>query len=472
MPLSTSLLFFWCIFCLTSCSGEQSSVSTVHKEAQPNIVIILADDMNWNDIGVYGNPDVQTPNIDKLAKQGMRFNNAFSGTAMCSPARQQFLTGLYPVHSGAFSNHAGVKFGTKSMASYFRELGYRAALNGKTHFGPPESFPFNHLDFNKYPDMKEPRKLKFDETRSFILAESTEPFILVFGSHNPHWNWSGGNRESFDPETIRVPEQYVDTPETRDAMVRYYAEISVLDDEVGIISNLLEEAGIEDNTLVLFATEHGAMFPYAKWTLYDLGIRAGFIARWPGKIRPGSYSDAMIHYVDVLPTLLDIINGSPDETDGTSFLEVLTENKSDHRDHVFGLHTTRPIRHSKADYAIRSVRSKQHKLILNLNHENVFSNNITEVNRGGFFESWGLLDDKNAQKKYLRYRHRPAVELYDLTSDPAEQYNLAGNKSYAQIEKDLKRLLRDWMKEQNDPGAELERMAAAGANKVEMAPLE
>ena len=103
---------------------------------KPNIIIVLADDMSWHDAGCYGNTDIQTPHIDKLAKQGMRFTHAFTATAMCAPTRQQLYTGVFPVRNGAYPNHSGVYPGTKSLPHHLQALGYRVALLGKTHFKP------------------------------------------------------------------------------------------------------------------------------------------------------------------------------------------------------------------------------------------------------------------------------------------------------------------------------------------------
>jgi len=437
---------------------------------RPNIVIILADDMTGSDIGAYGNKDVHTPHLDRLAKEGMRFTNAFTGTAMCSPSRQQLLTGLYPARSGATANASTVIDGTKSMASFFKEAGYRVALNGKTHFGPAPSFPFQFLDVKEQWKRYPPRELDFTETGEFLRSDSSDPFLLIVSSENPHWPWTGGNQSAFDPDKIRVPDYLVDTAETRSALAKYYSEITLLDDEAGHVLSMLEETGHHEDTIVIFTSEHGAMFPHAKWTLYDPGIRTALLVKWPGRVEEGIVSSAMVHYVDILPTLLDVIGQDYSAIDGRSFLAVLNEGQSHHRKFVFGIHTTNGIKHAVDNYPIRSIRSNRYKLILNLNSTSAFRNNVVVENRGGYYDSWKLIDSPTAKRKYNHYQIRPAVELYDIVEDPAEQDNLAGIESVDAIQKDLTQRLRQWMSSQNDSGIELERLADRSFHKARLVP--
>jgi len=179
---------------------------------------MLPDDLSWHDIGCYGNSDVKTPNIDKLASQGMRFTRAFTTTAMCAPTRQQLYTGIYPVRSGAFPNHSKVKPGTKSMVHYFKDLGYRVGISGKTHFGPTASFPFEKVGGGS------PTFKKIEE---FIKRDRQQPFCLVVTSHHPHAPWKGS--EKYDPEKLKLYPYVVDTPETRKALANYYSEVTVFD---------------------------------------------------------------------------------------------------------------------------------------------------------------------------------------------------------------------------------------------------
>lgn len=420
---------------------------------RPNIVIVLADDQDGNDVGANGSSNVRTPNIDLLASEGMRFRRAFTATPMCSATRQQLYTGLYPVRSGAYPNHSVVADGTSSIATYFSKLGYRVGLNGKTHFGPAESFPFEFLD--EKPFNRQWPALDFAETEAFIFKDNSQPFLLVVASMNPHFPWTMGDQSSYDPAKLTVPNHLVDTPETRQALANYYAEVGALDDEVGKIMHLVEQAGQTDNTVFIFTSEHGPMFMQGKWTLYDSGIKTAMIIRWPERIEAGSVTDAMVHYVDVVPTLLDIVGADAEDLDGSSFMKVLTGETNRHKDYIFGIQTTRGITNWREDYPIRSVRTEQYKLILNLNSTGVFGNNVTALNLGDYYESWkakGNLGDAEAARKYRAYQVRPPVELYDVIADPSEQNNLAGQDEYVSSQARLTEQLQNWMQSQGDTG--------------------
>ncbi len=451
------------LMALTACkhSAEFLDDSDPVFKRLPNIVIVIADDQNGMDAGAYGNRDVKTPNIDLLADQGMRFDRAFTGTAMCAATRQQLYTGLYPVRSGAYPNHSLVKEGTRSIATYLKELGYRVALNGKRHFGPAESFPFEYL--GREGSQKSP-SLVFDDTEEFISRNGDQPYFLVIASRHPHFPWESGDQAAYDPDELTVPTQLVDTPETRQALANYYAEIGALDDEVGEVMDMVERSGTAENTVFIYTSEQGSMFMQGKWTLYDSGIKTGFIVRWPEKVEAGSKTDAMIHYVDVVPTLLDIAGMNVPDLDGESFLNVLRGKTDHHKDYIFGVHTTRGINYWRDDYPIRSVRTEQYKLILNLNHEGAFSNGVVATNWGDYYESWNESGDAEAREKYQAYQKRPPVELYDVEKDPNERINLAGRADYEEIQKDLTLKLTEWMDSQGDTGIEIEREAGKRMN--------
>ena len=276
-----------------------ASLGQAEAAKQPNILIVIADDLNKDSVGVYGNKDVKTPNIDRLAGQGMRFNLAYTSTAMCAPTRQQMYTGLYPVRSGAYPNHSKVKPGTKSLVHYLKALGYRVGLSGKRHFGPPSSFPFELVS----------RKVDAKAIREFVARDKKQPFCLLVTSNSPHVPWSAGDASQYDPAKLTIPPYWVDTPEMRESLTRYYAEITDLDREVGECMKILHDTKQANNTAMIFTTEQGAQYPGCKWTCYENGLNVGFIVRWPGRVKAGSVSDAMIHYVDVAPTLVQMAGG-------------------------------------------------------------------------------------------------------------------------------------------------------------------
>ncbi len=453
------------------CAGVRAAPPDGRTEPprRPNVVLVLADDQTWRDSGAYGNPDVATPNIDRLAEEGMRFTHAFTATAMCAPSRQQLYTGLYPVRSGAYPQNSRVRDGTRSLAHYFRALGYRVGISGKRHYAPEAAFPFESLNVDG--DRERP---SFERIREFVRRDAREPYLLVVASRQPHTPWNEGERE-YAPGDLEVPGDLVDTPETRAALAAYYREVSDFDAELGRVMAIVEEAGDRGDTLFIYTSEQGAMFPNAKWTLYDAGVRTALVVRWPGVVAPGSVSDALVAYVDVVPTLVEAADGDAPAVDGRSFLPVLTGARDSHREFVFGVQTSAGICNG-GPYPIRSVRTRSLKLIVNGNWQVPFSNNIVVRNAGGYYASWrarGEAGDADALARYLRYRERPELELYDLAVDPLELENVAGDPRYAADLARLREALAGWQAEQGDAdmlateSRALEHLVSAGRAKLE-----
>ncbi|MEM7147783.1 MAG: sulfatase [Verrucomicrobiota bacterium] len=427
--------------------------SEAFAEDKPNFIFINADDLTYRDLSVYGG-QAHTPNFERMAREGMKFTRCFQAAPMCSPTRHNIYTGLYPVKSGAYPNHTFAKEGTKSVVHYLGDMGYRVALSGKTHISPQEVFPFEYTVAEKNPDM---------EAIDQLMAESKEsgtPFCLFACSNEPHTPWNKGDSTRYPPEEVELPSYYVDTPETREGFSRYLAEITYYDGQVGEILDLLDKHGLAENTLVLLTSEQGNSLPFAKWTLYDSGLQTALLGRWPGKIAPGTTTDAMVEYVDVVPTLVEAAGGEPDvNLDGESFLPVLLGEKDDHKEYVYGIMTTRGIINGSETFGIRSVRSGQYKLIVNLTPEIEFTNACTKSDE---FQSWvakAEAGDKDAAEKVKRYSWRPAVELYDVQKDPLERENLAKNPEYAGEVKKLRAKLDAWMASQGDEGQATEAAA-------------
>ena len=430
-----------------------ASLGQTEAARQPNILIVIADDLNKDSVGVYGNKDVKTPNIDRLASQGMRFNMAYTSTAMCAPTRQQMYTGLYPVRSGAYPNHSKVKPGTKSLVHYLKALGYRVGLSGKRHFGPPSSFPFEQVS----------RKVNSAAIREFVARDKKQPFCLLVTSNSPHVPWSAGDASQYDPAKLTIPPYWIDSPEMRESLTRYYAEITDLDREVGECMKILHETKQATNTAMIFTTEQGAQYPGCKWTCYENGLNVGFIVRWPGQVKPGSVSDAMIHYVDVAPTLVEMAGGEAIKgLDGRTFLGVLRGKTKRHNSVTYGVHTQmNAIGSPPTGYAVRSIRAGKWKYIMNLNHKVTFKNALTQNDKENYWASWvrTAKTDPKAARLVKRYLNRPAEELYDLSKDPHELNNLAGREKQAKVKARLKQQLQDWMTSQGDLGQATE-MAA------------
>ncbi|AQQ09510.1 Choline-sulfatase [Sedimentisphaera cyanobacteriorum] len=418
---------------------------------KPNFLFIMADDCTYRDIGCYGG-QAHTPNIDKLVPEGMKFTNCFQAAPMCSPTRHNIYTGLYPVKSGAYPNHAFAKEGTKSIVHYLKPLGYRVALSGKTHIAPDEVFPFEYSG-SKNPDMGAVESL-FSECK-----DTQTPFCLFACSNEPHTPWNKGNPSAYDADEVELRPYIPDTPVVRESMTKYLAEITYFDNQVGQLLNLLDEYGLSDNTMVMVVSEQGNALPFAKWTCYEDGLGSIMIVRWPGKVEAGSISEAIVEYVDVTPTFIEAAGGNPPEVlDGKSMLGLLTGKTKEHKDYTFGIHTSTGILKNKQPYPIRSVRDENYRLIWNLMPNNEFQN-VTTENPSSEFQS--MLDlaaagDEHAQKYTHKYQHRPEFELYNIKEDPANINNLADEPGYEEVFKRLKTKLDEWMQDQGDRGIQTE----------------
>jgi uncharacterized sulfatase len=435
-------------------------VSARAADSRPNFLLIVADDSCWRDFGFAGNAEVHTPNLDRLAGEGMLLTTMFTPATTCSPSRHALYTGLYCVRAGAYPNHTRVYDGARSMFTYLRDAGYRVALQNKTHVGPPASFPYEHI---RGAD-------NFHPTRQFITRDADQPWLLVYASNDPHGPWNRGPRDEYDAEALTIPPYLHDNTTTRELLAKYYAEITKLDEQVGTLMRLLDETGQADDTLVMFVSEQGSSFPYGgKWSVYDNGIRVSTIVRWPGHVEAGSTSDALVQYVDVPPTFLEaagvdpgaVDTGCPDANgdrgfDGRSFLAVLRGGTDRFRDYVFSQHTTVGINGYQEPYPMRAVRDQRYKLIRNLAPENTYF--IGGIHKGQPLASWqaDAASDPELAARVDWLFHRPAVEFYNLEADPYELHNLADDPKYAEIITRLGGQLDAWMAQQGDEGMETE----------------
>ncbi|MCB1209445.1 MAG: sulfatase [Verrucomicrobiales bacterium] len=440
--------------------------------ATPNFLLIIADDLCWRDLGYEGSPDVKTPNLDKLRTESMHLRGMFNPATSCSPTRHSLYTGLYPIRSGAFPNHTRVYDGAKSLFTYLKEAGYRTALQNKEHIGPKPSFPYEHIEGAD----------DLTVTKAFVTRDAAQPWFMVFASNDPHGPWTRGPK--YDPAKISVPEYLHDNAVTRDLLAAYFGEISKLDEQVGALMKMLEDTQQVENTVVLFVSEQGSSFPYGgKWSVYDNGIHASAILRWPGKVKPGSSSDALMQYVDVPPTFLaaagidptKIDVGCPDAKggigfDGLSFLPVLLGEADHLRDYIFAQHTTVGTNGAIGPYPMRAVRDTRYKLVRNLAPELTYT--IGGIHKGEPIDSWKAdadTDYKLADRVKWLF-NRPGEELYDLQTDPLEMHNLAADPAFAEHKAMLQTQLDAWIAQQGDKGIETEKLAPTRQGKSDVEP--
>lgn len=431
-------------------------------QTKPNIILIMGDDLSAWDLEPYGSRQVRTPNLSRLAKEGICFDNMFNMVPVCSPTRQSLLTGLGPVRNGAYPNHTMIYDGIKTLPVYMQELGYNTALLGKRHYAPESAYPFEFLGGREHDDGNNGPEIDLSKAEGYIKKSAGKPFFFMFTSNQSHSPWNRGNKNAYHPEKIKLGPNMLDTKLTRKQMASYFAEISYLDSLVGVMLDIVERSGQKENTIIIFTTEQGNSFPFSKWTLYDQGLRSGFIVRWPGKIKPGSRNPALMQYSDVTPTLIDIAGGNPEKIntgsrdangntgfDGKSFKKVLTGESLQVHDYVFAEHTTRGIIQGSVAYASRSARNSNYLYIRNLNYKEKFSNVVTN---SPLFEEWMEKDPTRASF----YISRPEEELYDVIADPYNLKNLAAMENYASIKAGISAKLDGFMKQQGDKGHQTE----------------
>lgn len=426
---------------------------------QVNIILFISDDLAKEDIGPYGNMVVRTPHIDRLAQESLLFTRAFASSPTCGPSRSTMFTGLMPFRHGAHGNHSGIKEGTKSLVHYLQPLGYRVAIAGKYHVGPEELFPFERVANTNVPEpgFEEKPGLHYDLNMDPVdkwlsKQQKDEPFMLVVADHSPHVVWP--EDAAYDPEEVDIPSKHIDTQDTRKSRARYYTDITKMDSNVGKLLKSLEQHGMEENTIVIFTSDQGPQWAFGKWSLYDYGIQAPMLVRWPGKVASGTSTGALVSQADLLPTFVEIAGGTaPDQIDGQSFLAVLQGEKDTHREVVFASHTgDRRMNRSPA----RMLRTKRYKYILNLAPEILYTTHMDKSKNhdGGreYWDSWRekSFTDEHAAAVLWRYHNHPKEELYDVEADPQEMRNLAADPDYAEMLVGFRAQMDSWREQQGD----------------------
>lgn len=426
---------------------------------RPHIVLFLSDDHSYLDTTIAGARDLRTPNLERIAKDGMTLTRAFVASPACAPSRAALLTGLMPNRNGSMFNHQPPRKDVKKWPAYFQELGYEVVAFGKVaHYTQVRDYGFNLTANDTYHD-----DTCVDAALEYLKQrDDPRPLCFCVGTNWPHVPWPQ-NAEGFDSATLHVPPNHVDTPETREWRARYYAAVERYDADMGKVYDAAY-AKLGQETLFLHASDHGAQWPFGKWNLYDDGSHVACVATFPGVIAPGSRSNALVSLVDLLPTALELAGGdAPQGIDGRSFADVLCGKSDQHRDLLFTTHSS-DGRMNK--YPIRAVRSSRWKYIRNLDPNAEHSTHIDKgkaVDGNGYWPSWerAAKDVPHAARVVERYRHRPAEEFYDVDADPHEQANLIEEPQHAAEIARLRTALDGWMKAQGDRGLATERDLAA-----------
>ena len=433
-----------------------------------NFVFIFADDINRDSLGVYGNPDCKTPNIDQLAKEGVRFDQAYCATAMCGPFRHELYSGRSPWRTGTMANHTRAWGDTIGIGHYLRPLGYIVSMTGKGHSKEP--YAFDNIPKKGQNEIAREGDQRYTiATRMLIqhAKEEAKPFCLFIASHDGHAPHNAGDPTAYDADRLTIPPYYIDTAKMREVLVNYYAEVTNFDALVGQVRGVLEENGLADNTVIMVSTEQGSQFPFAKWTCYVNGQGTALIVHWPGVTEPGSVNNELVAIADVVPTLVDMAGGTLEAgtIDGKSFAPMLRGEKHVNHAYHFGAFSNLSIAQNRdRQFPIRSIRDQRYTLLYNANHERMTGNfSIMSAlalihgeehreDKANPAYSWVRkhIDDPLAHPLIKKLHHRPEYEFYDREVDPNEITNLYGDPAYAEVQARLKKDLHAFLATQND----------------------
>ena len=404
---------------------------------RPNIVLIHGHDMGRY-LGSYGYP-VHTPHLDRLMHEGVRFDNYFCPAPQCSPSRASMITGLYPNNSGMMGlAHLDwhLNDAHDALPHQLKAQGYQTLLVGEQHEASDgEILGYETCVGTKWPQLARIVAPAFAEQLSNLKHD--RPFFASIGFFEAHRPFDHPGYQDDPPDDIPVLPYLPDTEEVRQDLGRLHGRVRAVDEGVGIILDALSAAGQEQNTLVIFTTDHGLAFPRAKGTLYDSGLEVAFIVRWPDVVKPGEARQELLCNIDLVPTLLDILNIEPrKELDGESFLPLLHGQEQAVRDH-FVCQMTWHDRY----IPMRGIRTTEWKYIRHFNNEpNLYlPADVEESISGQVFRSHEQGD------------HRPAEELYDLKADPHELNNLALDDALEDTKKALWQRVEAWMLKTHDP---------------------
>ncbi len=453
--LSTVIMF---MVLISSC--------TTKTDTPPNILLIVSED-NGPDLGCYGVSDVHTPHLDELASQGIMFRNAFVTYSVCSPSRGTIFTGLYPHQNGQIglaTHNYSMYDDIVTLPVYLKEAGYRTGCIGKIHVNPESAVPW---DFRPGGRLNGSNFAKKDlpqyavEAGKFINA-SDSLFFLMVNYPDAHYPLQP-TVEGLPTTTVAgedlnqaLPFVGANSERLRLFTANYYNCMNRLDESVGMLLDVLEKSGKEENTLVIYLGDHGAQFSRGKCSNYEAALKVPFMMKWPGTISENRETDLLISTIDLLPTLLSVAGADiPDHLPGRS-LEAFYPSRApkEWRSLIFADGAGSA---AKFCFPRRSVRNERYKLIQNLlqdrdnPHFISYANHINVHFSGGTEFSEIEAAPENIQKAYAIWRNPPEFELYDLDVDPNEFINLSNNPDYSEILEELKSSLSNWQKSTNDP---------------------
>lgn len=450
------------------------AIKVMAKESSVrNICFILAEDMGMQ-IPAYSDHTVPTPALDRLAAEGVVMTHAYVTQATCSPSRASLFTGLYPHQNGhlGLANPFGYRLHqeTPTFPSILREAGYATALNYKIHVDPKKSIGFDRQIWQK-----EYKEWEFDDRDTRYMERVMDTFFSeVIEPGQPFYiqPQTGETHRPFIKKDKKVDAKVLDYPGSPYRIVtaedvdllpyfgpdmpeetwlmkdlaEYYNAIQRFDRAVGLVLEDLEERGLLESTLVIVTADHGPTYGRGKLNLYEFGMHVPMIVRWPGVTEPGTRSDALVSFIDMMPTFLDVAGQPiPEYLPGRS-LRDLFEGKP-WRTHLYGEYTTHT---SIRDYwPSRMVRDGRYKLIWNMLGGQA-PGGITPEGCPDITVSLQAPEQSVTDAVYRRFRYPPVYELYDLEKDPYELRNLAQLPEYERVVTGLKKHLDHWMRDTSD----------------------
>lgn len=432
-----------------------------------NIVFIHMEDMGC-EIPAYGDHTQETPALTRLAKEGMVFERVQVTAPSCAPSRGSLFTGLYPHQNGiwAFDKTHGFHYrdGVPTFVQMLKATGFATGISYKTGVEPQTYVPFDRkYQYNKNALGKEPGKYQvsncIDGFEHFLQnLPKGRKFYFQAQTNDTHEDWSPdfepirGEHSKLgfhpvDPKTVKPLPQWGNvemTDKVREYLATYYGAIQRVDYFVAKVLDLLERYGHAEDTLVIFSADHGPSGLHrGKTTSYEYGLHVPFIVKWPGVVKPGTRSEALVSFVDLMPTFLDVAGiEKPSYLPGKSIVPVLTGERPDgdrkllysaYNSHTTGMNNFWPA---------RTVTDGRYKLIYNLLGD---GKTTRPGDNGASFMVTKMLEDSKEGREIIEQSATPpAFELYDLKRDPGELTNLVGNPEYKDIEAQLKASLAEW----------------------------
>ncbi|MEZ4329255.1 MAG: sulfatase [Polyangiales bacterium] len=428
-----------------SCSGSAA------PRRPRNIVLITGDDLGWRDTSGLGNPNVSTPNLDRLMRGGVSFSRAFDVTSTCASSRTTYVTGQYPhTHGVTALVHRNPELSLPveqpTMATHLRGAGYHTVIEGKWHVAYPESpIPYGYdLSLRSYI-----LQWIFDSSRTqrFIEGSGAEPFYFEINYMNPHRDYFGAFNQHedhpVDPGSLVIPDYYhlPDVPGFREELAAYYSQVDRMDVMIGELIAAVEAQGVFDDTLFVFISDNGIAFPHNKQTVHDRGTGTPLFFHWPAGLPAGVVRDELVCSVDLMPTILDIAGVLiPDDVQGSSLRALLLDPAATwERDAIFAEMTA----HSGAPVPARSVRTDRYRYIRNYN-DRPHSYDSSDM-------AWMQEIRAMNLPEYPWGQPRVPEELYDVLADPQEQTNLIADAAHADALEGLRARLDAHMTATADP---------------------